>query len=109
MLFVYMRKVEINYVRFHKSWKQCSLWQKQINFNIIFFQKFDFNNGIHNINFYLYFDLMKQKNIEDVNKKELILIDSLINKYFYALNWRNVIFFNIIQLKYNRPWDEKFL
>ena len=52
---------------------------------------------------------MKQKNIEDVNKKELILIGRSINKYFYALNWRNVIFFNIIQLKYNRTWDEKFL
>ena len=76
---------------------------------IYIFFKFDFNNGVHNINLYLYFDHMKQKNIEDVNKKELILIGRSINKYFYALNWRNVIFFNIIQLKYNRTWDEKFL
>ena len=61
------------------------------------------------MNLYLYFDHMKQKTIQDVNKEELILIGSSINKYFYALNWRNVIFLNIIQLGYNNTWDEKFL
>ena len=52
---------------------------------------------------------MKQKTIQYVNKEELILIGRSINKYFYALNWRNVIFFNIIHLKYDKTWDEKFL
>ena len=63
----------------------------------------------HNMNFYLYFDHMRQKTIQDVNKEELILIGRVINKYFYPLNWRNVIFLNIIQLEYNKTWIEKIL
>ena len=76
---------------------------------LFFFFKFDFNNGVHNINLYLYFDHMKQKTIQDVNKEELILIGRSINKYSYTSNWRNVIFLNIIQLKYNKTWVEKIL
>ena len=52
---------------------------------------------------------MKQKTIQDVNKEELILIGKSISQYCYALNWRNVIFFNVIQLEYNKTWVEKFL
>ena len=49
---------------------------------------------------------MKQKTIQYVNKEELILIGRSINKYFCALSWKILIFFNIIQLKYNKTWDE---
>ena len=76
---------------------------------IIYFFLFDCNTSVHNIHLYLYFGHMKQKTIQYVNKEELILIGRSINKYLYALNWRNVIFLNIIQLKYNKTWDEKFL
>ena len=72
--------------------------------NILFL--FDFNASVHDINLYLYFDRMKQKTIQYVNKEELILIGRSINKYFCALSWKMLIFFNIIQLKYNKTWDE---
>ena len=34
------------------------------------------------MNLYLYFDHMKQKTIQNVNKEELIFIGRAINKYF---------------------------